>query len=348
MLTNRIERLKKRFFETRQSITAERLVLATEAYKKYAGEAIPIFRAKVLEYVLDNMTIFIWNDELIVGNVTNTYKGGLLHMEYASTSWVRDELDDFPVRDEDPYDITPEDKKTMLEYFNYWDGKAMEDLAPEFLPQEIQDAIEYGVISVGSRAYPSSHTLPCYEKILKIGLKGYIEECEGNIKLERGGTKEKQEKIDFWKGCIIICKAIIRFANRYADLAEEKASIEKDEKRKKELLTIAKNLRHVPENQPNGFYEAMQMMFLLHMILYIESNTSGCGYGRVDQFLNPYYQSDIKAGKIDYNTAKEILQCFFIKMSEYYCIADHWYAVSFAGSPIVAIIYAWWHRPRRE
>lgn len=334
MLSERIERLKKRYFGTRQSITAERLVLATEAYQKYAGESIPIFRARVFEYVLDRMTVMIWDDELIVGNVTNAYKGGMFHMEYASTSWVRDELDDFPVRAEDPYDISAEDKEVMLKYFDYWDGKAMEDLAVEFLPEEIREAIGDGIMSVGSRAYPSSHTLPNYERVLREGFNGYIAECKKLISETKGGTKEAQEKIDFWKGCIIVCEAMIRFAARYADLAEEKAAAEIDEKRKQELLIIAKNMRNIPANQPDGFYEAMQMMYFIHMALHIEANTSGCGYGRVDQFMDPYYQKDLKEGKINEAQAKEILQCFFIKMSEYYCIADHWYAVSFAGSPM--------------
>jgi len=334
MESERIKRIKKRFFDTRQSITAERLVLATEAYQKYAGEAIPIFRARVLEYVLDHMTVMIWDDELIVGNVTNAYKGGMLHMEYMSTSWVRDELDDFPVRNEDPYEITPENKKLLLEYMDYWDGKAMEDLAPTFLPQIVQEAIDCGVFNVGSRSVPSSHTVPNYEKLMRLGLNGYINECEENIRRERGGSKEKQEKIDFWKGCVIICLALIRFAARYADLAEEKAETETDIDRKKELLTIAKNMRNIPANQPDGFYEAMQMMSLLHMALHIESNTAACGYGRVDQIMNPYYQHDIRKGRIDPETAKEILKCFYVKMSEYYCVCDHWYAVSFAGSPM--------------
>ena len=209
MLSERIERLKKRYFGTRQSITAERLVLATEAYQKYAGESIPIFRARVFEYVLDRMTVMIWDDELIVGNVTNAYKGGMFHMEYASTSWVRDELDDFPVRAEDPYDISAEDKEVMLKYFDYWDGKAMEDLAVEFLPEEIREAIGDGIMSVGSRAYPSSHTLPNYERVLREGFNGYIAECKKLISETKGGTKEAQEKIDFWKGCIIVCEAMI-------------------------------------------------------------------------------------------------------------------------------------------
>ena len=76
MLSERIERLKKRYFGTRQSITAERLVLATEAYQKYAGESIPIFRARVFEYVLDRMTVMIWDDELIVGNEPMPIKAG--------------------------------------------------------------------------------------------------------------------------------------------------------------------------------------------------------------------------------------------------------------------------------
>ena len=88
MLNQRLQRMKKRYFETKPNLTPERLKLATEAYQKYAGEAIPVFRAKVLAYVLDNMTTLINKDELIVGTPSSTYRGANLFPEYTSTKWL--------------------------------------------------------------------------------------------------------------------------------------------------------------------------------------------------------------------------------------------------------------------
>jgi len=338
MMTPRVKKLREKFFANRPSMTAERQILATEAYEKYAGEAIPILRARVLEYVLDHMTILIWDDELIVGNLTNKFRGGIFHLEYESTSWLREEIDDFPVRTADPYDVSPEDRAAMFEQFDIWEGRAIEDLAEEFLPEEIRQAISDGVITVGGRGFPSSHTVPNYERLLKEGLEGYIFRCEENIKNAAGGTKELQEKIDFWKGCIIICNAVIRFANRYADKAEEMAFQEKDEVRRNELIRIASNLRNSPAKPARGYYEALQGIFLMHLVLHIECNTAGCGFGRVDRYLYPYLEKDMKKGIITREEAKEILGCFYLKIGEYFCLSDHWYAVSFAGYPMWQIL----------
>lgn len=75
MLTPRVKRMKEKYFDTIPQITAERLVLATEAYQKFAGDAVPIFRAKVVDYIMENMTTLILDDELIVGTATNAYRG---------------------------------------------------------------------------------------------------------------------------------------------------------------------------------------------------------------------------------------------------------------------------------
>ncbi len=78
MLNDRLQRMRNKYFETTPSITAERLVLATEAHKKFAGDAIPVFRAKIAAYVMENMTTLVMEDELVVGTPTNVYRGANL------------------------------------------------------------------------------------------------------------------------------------------------------------------------------------------------------------------------------------------------------------------------------
>ena len=98
MMTDRVQRLKKKFLATRPNITPERLLLATEAYKKYAGDSVPIFKARVLEYVLDNLSITIHPEEMIVGAPTYSLRGANLFPEFTSTEWLLEEIPDFPTR----------------------------------------------------------------------------------------------------------------------------------------------------------------------------------------------------------------------------------------------------------
>lgn len=338
MLNERLQRMKKRCFDTRPNITAERLRLATEAYQKYAGEAIPIFRAKILAYVLDHMTILINADELIVGTPTNTYRGASLFPEYTSTKWLMSELDDFPTRPADPYDLTEADKKEILEHLKYWEGKSMEDIAYEVLPAHIENLRQKDVITIGCRNGCSGETMPNHKKLLTAGLNGYIRECEENIAKTMGGSKEKQEKIDFWNGAIIVCRAIIRFAARYAGRAEELAAAEQDPKRKEELLTIAKNCRNVPGNPPRSFHEALQLVWFAQVVFHIEAPTTACGFGRFDQYMYPYFKADREAGKLPDEAALELLECFYLKACEVFEVRDKWYSKSFAGYPMWEIL----------
>lgn len=338
MLNARLQRMKKRCLDTRPNITAERLRLATEAYRKYAGESVHVFRAKVLAYVLDHMTILINEDELIVGTPTNTYRGANLFPEYTSTKWLMSELDDFPTRSADPYDLTDEDKKEILEHLKYWEGKSIEDTAFEVLPPHIENLRQKDIITIGCRNGCSGETMPNHKKVLTVGLSGYIKECEENIAKTLGGSKEKQEMINFWNGSIIVCKAIIRFAQRYADRAEELAAAEKDPKRKEELLTIAKNCRNVPGNPPRSFHEALQLVWFVQVVFHIEAPTTACGFGRFDQYMYPYFKADREAGRLSDEAALELLECFYLKACEVFEVRDKWYSKSFAGYPMWEIL----------
>ena len=121
-LNDRLTRMRERLWNTRPAITAERLVLATEAYQRFAGDAVPIFRAKVTNYVMEHMTTLVMDDELIVGTATNRYRGANLFPEFQSSSWYVSDIDEFPTRTKDPYDISPEDREQILATLPYWEG----------------------------------------------------------------------------------------------------------------------------------------------------------------------------------------------------------------------------------
>jgi len=335
MLSPRIKRMKERHLNTIPTITAERLVLETEAYKKFSGDAIPIFRAKVVNYIMENMTTLVFDDELIVGTATNAYRGANLHPEFQSSSWYSSDIDEFTTRSKDPYNISPEDRETILKTLKYWDGKSMEDLADEIMPKHIKELEKDDIICVGLENGVSGETTCDHEKILSVGIKGYMDECQNNIDSKVPQTMEEQAKVDFWKACIIQCQGLITYAHRMADEAERQAPKCKDDVRKKELLAIADNCRVVPENPPKTFYQALQMVWFVHVYFHIEVCTTACGYGRFDQYMWPFYKKDVLDEKnISKQEALEMLECFYLKTNEVYEVRDNWYATSFAGYPM--------------
>ena len=339
MLSERVQKMRNNLWDTRPSITSERLVLATEAYQKFAGDAIPLFRAKVVKHIMEHMTTLILEDELIVGTATNKYRGANLHPEFQSSSWYISDIDDFPVRTKDPYDISPEDREKILDALKYWEGKSMEDLSKTSLPAHIEECIKDDIITVGLRNGVSGETLCDHEKILTVGLKGYMNECRANIDKTISTGKEDQEKIDYWTACIIQCEGLIAYAHRMAEEAQRQCDACKDDARKKELMAIAENCRVVPENPPQNFYQALQMIWFVHVYFHIEVCTTANGFGRFDQYMWPYYKKDVIDEKnITEEFAFELLCCLYLKACEVYEVRDKWYATSFAGYPMWEIL----------
>lgn len=340
MLNERLQRMREKLFNSRPCITAERLVLQTEAYQKFAGDAVPLFRAKVVRYIMEHMTTLIMDDELIVGTATNKYRGANLHPEFqSSTKFYMDELDEFPVRKKDPYDISAEDRELILKYLPYWEGKAMQDIARAALPTHTVESMSDDIITVGLTNGVSGETTCDHEKLLRLGLKGYMEECRANIAATMPKCQLDEEKINFWQACIIQCEGLITYAHRMAEEAERQAAACADPKRKQELLTIAENCRVVPENPPQTFQQALQLVWFVHVYFHIEVCTTANGFGRFDQYMWPYYKKDVLEDKrITVDEAMELLECFYLKACEVFEVRDRWYATSFAGYPMWEIL----------
>ena len=335
-MNERIRRMRERLMASRPCITAERLVLQTEAYQRFAGDAIPVFRAEVVKYIMEHMTTLILEDELIVGTPTNRYRGANLHPEFqSSTKFYLEELDEFPVRTKDPYDIAPEDRELIRRTLPYWEGKAMQDMAKKALPAQTVACMEDDIITVGLINGVSGETTCDHEKLLRVGLRGYMEECRAKIRGLVPQCQLDEEKINFWQACILQCEGLITYAHRMAEEAERQAAACRNPQRRQELLTVAENCRIVPENPPQTFQQALQLVWFVHVYFHIEVCTTANGFGRFDQYMWPYYKKDVIDDKrITEEQALELLECFYLKACEVFEVRDRWYATSFAGYPM--------------
>ncbi|MBQ1484348.1 MAG: formate C-acetyltransferase/glycerol dehydratase family glycyl radical enzyme [Eubacterium sp.] len=332
-MTNRIKNLKEMQNKIKPSFSAERAKLATEAIKEYAFEPPVLQKAYMVAHILRNMTIFIQEGELIVGNHTDKPRCAPVFPEFNS-QWIIDEIDDFPTRKSDPLQITPEDKATLLEVLEFWRGKSFEKIARDAIPAEMQRIENSGAATVGNIDCGTGHILPDYPGLLKNGYGYYRERCRQKIAETEINCKEAQEKVDFWKAIIIEVDAIEDWAKRYAELCEMEAQVAKNEERKQELLEMAEVCRQVPIKPARTFHEAIQLVWFTHLLVNIESNGHGNSYFTFDRYMNPFYVKDLAEGRITEERAIELIECFFIKNTDILKLRGKFYSASFAGYPL--------------
>lgn len=332
-MTDRIAKLKQMQQDVKPSLSVERARLATEAYEKYAAEPPVLQRAHVLSYILNHMTLYIQEGELIVGNHNDKPRCAPVFPEYFS-EWIIDEIDDFETRPSDPLKISDAEKKELVEILEKWRGRSFDKVVERALSDEAKEAEAAGVMTIGNRDCGTGHLCPDYWTALNKGLGYWKKRCEEKIAETVIDSKEKLEQVDFWNAVIITIDAAQDYANRYADLAEEMAKTEADEARKAELLDIAERCRRIPTEPASSFADAIQMVWFIHVIISIEANGHGTSLHRFDQYMNPFYVADLAAGRINEERALEYIECLFIKFTDILKLRDKFYSSSFAGYPI--------------
>ena len=329
-ITPRVQLLRDNLFESKPQVESDRARLLTESYKM--TEHLPIIkrRSHAFRHILENIPITIREAELVVGSATKKSRSCQTFPEY-SFEWLEKELDTLATRSADPFYISEEDKKVLIEAHKYWKGKTNSDLATSFMAPETLKAIEHNVFTTGNYFYNGvGHLSVQYDKVLAIGYKGIIEEVKAVLAKADKTCRKFPHKNAFLEAVIESCEAVITYANRYADLAEEMAAKESGQ-RKEELLKIAANCRKVPANGATNFHEACQSFWFVQMLIQTESSGHSISPGRFDQYMYPYFKKDFDAGKITLSEAQELIDCVWIKLNDMSKVRDEQSAAGFAG-----------------
>ena len=315
-MNRRIERLRKRYVESERKVDIERAVIVTEAYKNNEDKPPIIAKPLALEAVFSQMSIAVREDELIVGNLAKDRKGTPLFPEYA-TGWILRSMDTFPTRKGDRFQITDEQKETLREVLPYWKSKSLRDKIKGALPDFLMEIIEFGIF--GNENFTMSgpgHLVPDHERILKLGLARIRDDCIRRLESLDYSDPEYMDKANLYRAAIIVSNALIAWAQRYAQEAERQAESEADPNRKVELLRIAENCRQVPAQPARDFWEALQCIYFIQIAIQIEANGLSISLGRPDQFLYPFYKNDLDTGKLDRDGLYELIETFYLKLSE--------------------------------
>lgn len=332
-MTDRVKRMKESLRISKYPLCVELFRLANESLEKTGGEPMLLRRSKLHANILDNITIFIEPEDLLCGSGASKPFG--LEMQYEYGVWTKDEVESLK---SEIYTITPEDEEELYRLNEQFAGNTANSNLVETMgkslgqndrlwpfmksgtilpPWKDKTGGSGGGFAMSGYGLGPGFSLVAvdYAKILNEGAKSIIneaKECLANLRYESPDIIEKR---DFWEGVIIVFEAWVRFANRYADLAEKMAAEEKDEKRAAELKEMARICRKVPYEPADTFREALQSFWFTFLMCCPSPTTSA---GRFDQYMYPFYKKDIEAGIItddDVLELLEIMRCKCMKIN---------------------------------
>ncbi len=312
----RIQRLRKLSFDAVPSIAIERALHQTAFYKEYYGKySIPVLRALTFLDHCEKKTLYFGNDELIVGE-RGPYPKAIPTFPELTCHSVED-LHVLNTREQQRYIIDQNDIDIYeKEVIPYWKGRTQRERIFDHVPIEWKRAYEAGLFTEFMEQRAPGHTA-LDGKIYRKGMLDFKKEIQDHLDyLDYLTDAEANNKAEQLKAMAISCDAAIIFAERHADLAEEKAKSEQDQKRKEELLKIAEVCRWVPANAPRTFYEAVQMYWFVHLGTITELNGwDAMNPGHFDQHLTPFYEKEIAEGTLTRELAKEIICAMWIKVN---------------------------------
>jgi len=317
-MNERVQQLRKQSFEAEPSISIERALIETEFYQKNDGKySIPVLRALNFLEICKRKTLYFNQYELIVGERGPAPKAVPTFPELTCHS-VED-LHVLNTREMQKYTSTQEEIDTYERVvIPYWSGRTQRERIFSHVPEEWKSAYQAGLFTEFMEQRAPGHTAldgTIYTK----GMLQYKAEIAAEIdQLDFMNDPEATDKLEELKAMDISCDAVIVFAERHAELAEDWAKKETDPKRLEELRKIAEVCRWVPANAPRNLWEAIQMYWFCHLGTITELNGwDAMNPGHFDQHLEPFYKKELAAGTLTRDEAKELICCFWIKVNNH-------------------------------
>ena len=317
MQSERVKRLREQSVGTKPYISTERAELLTDFYQSGGADTVstPVARALAFKHIMENKTICINEGELIVGERGPAPKASPTYPELCCHTL--EDLDIANSRERTPF-LSTEDTRTTYreEIIPFWTGRTMRDRVFDAMSEEWMNAFSAGVFTEFMEQRAPGHAI-LDDKIYHKGLLEFIDDIEAHLSaLDYYNDLETYEKEQELRAMKIAANAVIAFAQRHAEKAQELAESESDEDRKEELLRIAEICQNVPAKAPRNFWEALQSYWFIHLGVIIELNVwDSFNPGRLDLNLYSFFEKEIKNGDMSREFAKELLQCFWVKFN---------------------------------
>ncbi len=158
------------------------------------------------------------------------------------------------------------------------------------------------VAQMGKRYFQTGfdHYAPNYEHFLKGGIPGTIAEIDRSLEK----YKDEPSKVEFLTAARRTMEGAAIALEQYADEAEKLG-----------LTEPAQCCRYIAKNPPKTFYHALQLTFMTY-ILFVYEGRYAMAFGRMDQYLYPFYKADIDSGLLTVEDAEDLVACALYKINE--------------------------------
>lgn len=315
MLTPRIQKLRKKSLDATNSLSAERAALITDFYAKAETNAlsIPEQRASAFRYILQNKSLYIGEDELIVGErgpapkATPTYPEISLH--------TLADLEMLDQRKKVSYKVDAATRQIYQDrIIPFWKGRTQRDRIFGRLPQEWKDAYAAGVFTEFQEQRAPGHTVAGKDLFTK-GMHELVDEINAIRQSLADDETDRHNELNAMETSAL---ALIEYAQRHVEALQQLLVIEQSEERRNELLSMIQVCNHVPAHAPRNLHEALQHYWFIHLGVITELNPwDSFNPGRLDQHLISFYRNDLAQGTLTAAQAVELLQAFWIKFNNH-------------------------------
>ena len=280
-----------------------------DSYDQTRTEPMIIRRAKAVAKILETQSLILDEGQLIAGRVQRRIPAhnGI----HSGHEWIR------PVTYPEggggwiPKDApVSEDYRKRLEEWSQNYVSVFQKLNA-LVPEEERRAMRQGVYNSGGIDWV--HRNFRFEMLLELGVEEIRIRAAAKLKALDETLSENAEKKPFYQAVIIVCDALIGYAERWARELDNLADAEKNQGRRTELRNMASICRKVPRHPSKTFHEAIQSVWFAQVASWAEASGSAHSFGRFDQYMLPFYRADIEAGRLTPNEVLELIECLWLK-----------------------------------
>ena len=316
----RILRLKQAILKAQLAVGLERSKLLVDYHEQngFDLEHPQLRQANALRYILENIRPVIFPDELIVGSSTEHRLGCVMFPEFqAAVIWP--ELLKLPDRKRHPVQVSEEAiQEFSFRIFPYFREKNIHEWTKtRFGYTKSLRLMERMVFYLIALPNGVSHLIPNYPIAIQQGFNRIIAAARQKRDRIAGDSAEAKTKREFYSAVEIVSEGVIAYGLNHSRKCAELAQTEPDPTRQAELLEISRLLERVPAEPAQTFYEALQGLWIAHLAVLQENSDLAVSFGRMDQFLYPYFQRDLAENRLTLAQALELLLAFYIKTNDH-------------------------------
>jgi formate C-acetyltransferase len=323
----RLERLIGPGRGQKPAIDIGRALHFTRSMARTEGQPLVLRWAKALKNVAENIEIHVTDHQLLLGRVGRPGRHGILYPELDG-DFLGQAVATLPDRPGSPATIDPADAAVVAsEISPWWRGRTYHEALARALPPDVR-ALTYDdpeglvsrfIVNETSSFRSSIQWVHDYSKILSGGFREVARKASERLgALDPHDAGDQCGRRPFYEAVLIVCDAITLWARRHAAAARAKAAGEGCGARRSELLEMAAMAERVPWEPARNFHEALQSQWFTQLFSRLEQKTGTIiSNGRMDQYLWPFYEADLRAGLIDEDRALELFGCLWAGLYEF-------------------------------